>query len=77
MFGHAINFSRAAAGDFVAGGFESELLFTAALARRKYRFAEVPISYYPREISEGKKIRYRDGVYAIIAIVLDWFRNLI
>ncbi len=70
-------FPRAAAGDFVAGGFESELLFTAALARRKYRFAEVPISYYPREISEGKKIRYRDGVYAIIAIVLDWFRNLI
>lgn len=65
-------FPREAAGDFVAGGFESELLFTAALARRGYRFAEVPISYAPRGVSEGKKIRYRDGIHAIIAIVWDW-----
>jgi glycosyltransferase involved in cell wall biosynthesis len=39
-------FPREAAGDFVAGRFESELLFTAALARRRYRFAEVPISIF-------------------------------
>lgn len=68
-------FPREAAGSFVAGGFESELLFTAALARAGYRFAEVPISYAPRNASEGKKIRYRDGVLAIIAIVLDRLRH--
>ncbi len=68
-------FPREAAGDFAAGGFESELLFTAALARRGYRFAEVPISYAPRGASEGKKIRYRDGISAIVAIILDWLRH--
>jgi dolichol-phosphate mannosyltransferase len=69
-------FPREAAGDFVAGRFESELLFTAALARRRYRFAEVPISYFPRDIASGKKIRYRDGIYAIIVIIMDWVRHL-
>jgi glycosyltransferase involved in cell wall biosynthesis len=68
-------FPRAAGGDFAAGRFESELLFTAALARRGYRFSEVPISYAPRAVAEGKKIRYRDGIHAIIAIVLDWVRH--
>lgn len=69
-------FPREATGDLVAGRFESELLFTAALARRGYRFAEVPISYAPRDIAGGKKIRYRDGFYAILVIMLDWFRHL-
>lgn len=69
-------FPREAADDLVAGRFESELLFTAALARRGYRFAEVPISYAPRAVAEGKKIRYRDGFYAILVIILDWFRHL-
>jgi len=67
-------FPRAAAGAFASGGFESELLFTAALARRRYRFAEVAISYHPREVQEGKKIRYRDGLYSIFAIIVDWVR---
>lgn len=69
-------FPREAAADFAVGRFESELLFTAALARRGYRFAEAPISYAPRALSEGKKIRYRDGFYAIIVLVHDWFRHL-
>ncbi len=69
-------FPREAAGDFVVGRFESELLFTAALARRGYHFVEVPISYAPRDAAEGKKIRYRDGFYAIIVVAYDWFRHL-
>ncbi len=68
-------FPRAAASDFRAGRFDSELLFTAALARRGYRFAEVPISYHPRDASEGKKIRYRDGFIAISRIIEDWIRH--
>lgn len=63
-----------AAADFKSGRFESELLFTAALARRGYRFVEVPISYHPREVSEGKKIRILDGLLAIIVIIMDWIR---
>ncbi len=65
-------FPHEASGDFKPGRFESELLFTAALSRRGYRFQEVQISYHPRPTNEGKKIRYRDGVYAIIIIIWDW-----
>ncbi len=38
---------------------------TAKLLRRGHTIAELPISYYPRSISEGKKIRYRDGIHAV------------
>ncbi len=64
-------FPREAGPDFTGGHFESELLFTAALARRGYKFREVAISHNPRSIEEGKKIRYRDGIYAIFVIIFD------
>ncbi len=48
-------------------GFEVEV--TAHLARLKARFAEVPISYMPRNYLEGKKITWRDGVAAMYHIV--------
>ena len=44
-------------------GFEPEI--TAKLASRKVRMAEVPISYFPRKVEEGKKINWKDGVRAI------------
>lgn len=69
-------FPHEAAGEFLAGRFESELLFTAALVRRGYRFAEVPITYAPRDVAAGKKIRYRDGFYAILVICIDWARHV-
>jgi SAM-dependent methyltransferase len=64
-------FPRKAGEDFVLGGFEAEILFTAALARRGYHFTEVPISHNPRSREEGKKIRYRDGIKSIYLIILD------
>lgn len=48
-------------------GFEPEI--TAKLASRKVRMTEVPISYYPRKVEEGKKINWKDGVRAIYCIV--------
>ncbi len=47
--------------------FEPEI--TAKLARRRARFYEIPISYFGRDFSEGKKIRWSDGIVALIAIV--------
>lgn len=47
-------------------GFEPEI--TAKLAKRKVRIKEVPISYYPRTMEEGKKIGFKDGVRAIYCI---------
>lgn len=48
-------------------GFEPEI--TAKIAKKKVKIKEVPISYYPRSIEEGKKINWKDGVRAIICIV--------
>ncbi len=38
---------------------------TAKVARLGERIVELPISYRPRSIAEGKKIRWRDGVEAV------------
>lgn len=44
-------------------GFEPEV--TAAIAKLKLRVHEYPISYFPRNYLEGKKIGWRDGVAAM------------
>lgn len=50
-------------------GFEFCPEVTALVAKKGYRIPEVPINYYPRDISEGKKIRWRDGVEAIYTLI--------
>ncbi len=45
--------------------FEFEPEITAKVLKRGNRIYEVPISYYGREYSEGKKIGMRDGFVAI------------
>lgn len=47
-------------------GFEPEI--TAKIARMNIRIKEVPISYYPRTMEEGKKIGFKDGLRAIYCI---------
>jgi len=38
---------------------------TAKLAKRKIKIMEIPISYHPRSVEEGKKINWKDGIEAI------------
>ena len=45
--------------------FEMELELTLKVVQRKWRVAEVPISYKPRSKAEGKKIGWRDAVQSI------------
>jgi len=61
---------------FVTGGFESELLFTTALVREGYEICEVPISHNPRPASEGKKIRYEDGIKSIFLLISERLLHL-
>lgn len=46
-------------------GFETDHELTAKLSKCGIEIKEVPISYYPRSVDEGKKIRPIDGVIAI------------
>ena len=48
-------------------GFEIEI--TMKVAKARCRCYEVPISYYGRDYSEGKKITWRDGVSALRCII--------
>lgn len=42
---------------------------TAKVAKRGIRIKELPISYYPRSITEGKKISWFDGIEAIWVLI--------
>ncbi len=61
--------------DFIKGieiksnRFDFEPEITAKVLKRNARLYELPVSYYGREFAEGKKITWRDGIHAIIALV--------
>jgi hypothetical protein len=48
-------------------GFEPEI--TAKVSKLNIRIYEVPISYYGRTYSEGKKIGWKDGLSAIRCVL--------
>ncbi len=49
--------------------FDFEPEVTAKVLRRGIRIYEVPISYSGREVHEGKKITWRDGIVALKTLV--------
>ena len=52
-----------------ANRFEIEPEITAVAAKLDLKIKEVPISYSRRSYAQGKKIGWKDGLQAIIAIV--------
>ncbi len=55
--------------DLKCEGFEFCPEVTAKLGRRKLAIAEVPIHYRARNIAEGKKVRWTDGVEALWVLI--------
>lgn len=53
----------------VCQGFEFCPEVTALVAKRGITIPEIPISYFPRAVSEGKKIKWYDGVEAIYTLL--------
>jgi glycosyltransferase involved in cell wall biosynthesis len=49
--------------------------FTGHVLKAGFRIHEVPISYNPRGILEGKKIKTSDGFVAIYWLLKVWFRE--
>jgi glycosyltransferase involved in cell wall biosynthesis len=52
-----------------ANSFDFEPEFTAKILKRKYRIFEVPITFNPREYSEGKKIKFHDAFEAVWTLI--------
>jgi glycosyltransferase involved in cell wall biosynthesis len=50
-------------------GFEPEITAKIAKFRPRLRIYEVGVAYYGRSYEEGKKITWKDGVKAILAII--------
>ncbi len=61
---------------YSGGKFESDIIFLVRTLRLGYRIVECPISHAPRGADEGKKIRYRDGIQAILLIIGDRLGHL-
>ena len=55
--------------DLKCNGFEFCPEVTAKVLRRGIKIPEIPISYNPRRVEEGKKIRPRDGLIAIWTLI--------
>ena len=55
--------------DLRAEGFEFCPEVTSKVLKRGVKIHEVPISYQPRSLEEGKKISWRDGLHAIWTLV--------
>lgn len=59
--------------DLKCRGFEFCAEVTAKLSNRHIEITEVPISYYPRSFSEGKKIRWHDGLVGLWTLIYNRF----
>jgi glycosyltransferase involved in cell wall biosynthesis len=49
--------------------FNFEPEFTAKILKRNYRIFEVPITFNPRDYSDGKKIKLKDAFEAVWALI--------
>lgn len=52
-----------------ANSFNFEPEFTAKILKRKYRIFEVPITFNPRDYTQGKKIKLHDAFEAVWALI--------
>lgn len=54
--------------DLRGSAFDLDFELPCKLLKRKHTIVEVPVSYKPRTIAEGKKIRWTDGLQALMVI---------
>jgi dolichol-phosphate mannosyltransferase len=57
--------------NLVESGFDLDFELTDKILRAGHEIVEIPITYRPRTIAEGKKIRPWDGVWALRVIIRD------
>ncbi len=60
--------------DLESDGFEFCEEVTAKILKRKIPIKEVAINYYPRTFKEGKKIRLKDGIVALLTLLKFKFK---
>lgn len=61
--------------DLLAKRFEFEPELTAKLAKRGVVIIERPIQYFRRTYGQGKKIRFKDGLLAVLTLMKERIRH--
>ncbi len=61
--------------DFKSKGFSFCAEVTALILKHNLQIIEVPISYQPRTIKEGKKIRFSDGLASLITLLAVFIKK--
>jgi len=57
--------------NLTGSGFDLDFELTDKLLRAGHEIIEIPVTYRPRTIAEGKKIRAWDGLWALKVIIRD------
>lgn len=55
--------------DLKCMGFEFCPEVTAKVSKKGFKIKEIPISYFPRTVEEGKKLSWKDGIEAILVLL--------
>ena len=55
-------------------GFELDFEIALKLVKSGYSVKEIPISFHPRSIKEGKKVRIFDGLKCLLVIIKNYFK---
>ena len=63
--------------NLVSRGFEFEAEVTVKILKKGIKIKEIPIRYYPRKFSEGKKIKFTDGFRGLASIIKFYFVSLL
>lgn len=58
-----------------SNGFIIDVEIVVKALNKKMQIKDVPISYEPRTYSEGKKIRWKDGIQALLSIIKYRFQR--
>lgn len=58
-----------------SNGFEFCEEVTAKLSKKGYQILEVPVKYLPRSFADGKKLSWKDGLFAIVALIKFKFQS--
>ena len=58
----------------VSMGFNLDLEISLKLAKYKFKYDEIPISYFPRTYKDGKKINFIDAIKSILVIFYFYFK---
>jgi glycosyltransferase involved in cell wall biosynthesis len=61
--------------DLHSDRFSVETEMTVKLAKLGARIYEVPVVYHGRTYAEGKKINWKDGVYAVVDLIKYRFKD--